>query len=140
MSKKGSKESKLLSRYLKAPMRLLIKAGKFYVTSLTQYSESVGYGIVMGCPTGQLNTLPRSYSVSSTRSGNGDDDLRELVRAASTRSLDSNNRAQSDLVRRQQARQSPKMPRSHSVGIGRIDEDRPCDFDEDIKEIGRAHV
>ncbi|KAB2058280.1 hypothetical protein ES319_A11G225000v1 [Gossypium barbadense] len=87
----------------------------------------------MGCSTGQLNTFPRSYSVSSTRSGNGNDDLRELIRAASTRSLDNNNRVQLDLVRRQKARQSLKMPRSHSVGIGRIDEDRPCDFDEDIK-------
>ncbi|XP_012488252.1 uncharacterized protein LOC105801544 isoform X1 [Gossypium raimondii] len=132
MSKKGSKESKL-SRYLKAPIRFLIKAGEFYVKSLTQYSERVGYGTVMGCSTGQLNTFPRSYSVSTTRSGNGDDDLRELIRAASTRSLDNNNRVQLDLVRRQQARQSLKMPRSHSVGIGRIDEDRPCDFDEDIK-------
>ncbi|MBA0819555.1 hypothetical protein Gohar_022042 [Gossypium harknessii] len=130
MSKKGSKESKL-SRYLKAPIRFLIKSGEFYVKSL--YSERVGYGTVMGCSTGQLNTFPRSYSVSRTRSGNGDDDLRELIRAASTRSLDNNNRVQLDLVRRQQARQSLKMPRSHSVGIGRIDEDRPCDFDEDIK-------
>ncbi|XP_022741293.1 uncharacterized protein LOC111292918 [Durio zibethinus] len=135
MSKKASKESKL-SRYLKAPLRFLIKARDFYIKSMTEYSDRIGYGTVMGCPTGQINTVPRSYSVSSTKSGNGDDDLRELVRAASTRSL--SNKVQLDLHRRQQARLSPttganNMPRSYSVGIGRIDEDKPCDFEEDIK-------
>ncbi|XWS41747.1 hypothetical protein CRYUN_Cryun17cG0109800 [Craigia yunnanensis] len=134
MSKKGSKETKL-SRYLKAPIRILIKARDFYIKSMTEYSDRIGYGTVMGCPTGQVNTLPRSYSVSSTKSGNGDDDLRELIRAASTRSL--GNKVQLDLLKRQQARQSPNtagannMPRSHSVGIGRIDEENPCDFEED---------
>ncbi|XVF61387.1 hypothetical protein PTKIN_Ptkin08bG0125100 [Pterospermum kingtungense] len=131
MSKKGSKENKL-SRYLKAPIRGLLKARDSYVKRMTEYSEGIGYATFMGCPTGQVNsTLPRSYSVSSMKSGNGDDDLRELIRAASTRSL--GNRVQLELLKRQQARQSPtsKMPRSHSVGIGRIDEEKPCDFTED---------
>ncbi|XVE86972.1 hypothetical protein DITRI_Ditri18aG0078800 [Diplodiscus trichospermus] len=134
MSKKGSKESKL-SRYAKAPIRVLIKAKDFYIKSMAEYSERIGYGTVMGCPTVQVNTLPRSYSVSSTKSGNGGDDLRELMRAASTRSL--GNKVQLDLQKRQQAaRQFPNtntraMPRSHSVGIGRIDEEKPCDFEED---------
>ena len=134
MSKKGSKESKL-SKYLKAPIRILIKARDFYIKSMTEYSDRIGYGTVMGCPTGQVNTLPRSCSVSSTKSGNGDDDLRELIRAASTRSL--GNKVQLELLKKQQARQSPNstgaknMPRSHSVGIGRIDEEKHCDFEED---------
>ena len=136
MNKKGCKESKL-RRYLKAPIRILIKARDFYVKSMTEYSDGVGYATVMGCPTGQVNSLPRSCSVGSTKSGNGDDDLRELIRAASTRSL--GNKVQLELLKKQQARQSPNstgaknMPRSHSVGIGRIDEDKPCDFEEDIK-------
>ncbi|XVF59236.1 hypothetical protein PTKIN_Ptkin07bG0259800 [Pterospermum kingtungense] len=95
---------------------------------MTEYSDRVGaYGMVMGCPTatGQVN------SVSS-------DDLRELVRAASTRSL-GNKLVRSELLQRQQARQSPNgsvngannMPRRRSVGIGRIDEDKPYDFEKD---------
>ncbi|XVF59237.1 hypothetical protein PTKIN_Ptkin07bG0260000 [Pterospermum kingtungense] len=141
MSKNGSKESKL-SRYLKAPIRILIKARDFYIKSMTEYSDRIGYGTVMGCPTGQVNTLPRSYSVSSTKSSNRDDDFRELVRAASTRSL--GNKVRSELLQRQQARQSPNstvngannMPRSRSVGIGRIDEDKPCDeFEDDVKVV-----
>ncbi|XWS33471.1 hypothetical protein CRYUN_Cryun22dG0086200 [Craigia yunnanensis] len=136
MSKKRSKESKL-SKYLQATIRILIKARDFYIKSMTEYSDRIRYGTVMGCPTGQVNTLPRSYSVSSTKSGNSEDDLRELIRAASTRS--SGNKVQLELLQRQQAKQSPNstgannMPRSHSVGIERIDEDKPCDFEEDIK-------
>ncbi|KAK8710332.1 hypothetical protein V6N13_145662 [Hibiscus sabdariffa] len=138
MSKRGSKESKL-SRYLKAPIRFLIKAGDFYVKSMTEYSEKVGHGTVLGCPTGHVvNALPRSYSVGSTRSSHADDDFRELLRAASTRHLD-DGKARLDRVQRQQARQSPKMPRSQSVGIGRIDEDKPCDFDADFIKVKPAY-
>lgn len=137
MSKKqGRKESKV-SRYLKAPIRILIKARDFYIKSMTEYSDRIGYGTVMGCPTGQvINTLPRSFSVSSTKSSssNRDDDLRELVRAASARSSLGNNMVQSSelLQRRQQANNNNNnVPRSRSVGIGRIDEDKPCDFEDD---------
>ncbi|XP_022773926.1 uncharacterized protein LOC111316178 [Durio zibethinus] len=150
MSTKGSKESKL-SRYLKAPIRVLVKARDFYMKSMTEYSDRLGYGTVMGCPTGQVNTLPRSYSVGSTKSGDGDDDLKELMRVASTRSL--GNKVKLDLLKRQQARQSPNttvtnnLPRSRSVGIGRIDEEKPCDFEEDHMKVktdgfqrGRSHA
>ncbi|OMP01778.1 hypothetical protein COLO4_11600 [Corchorus olitorius] len=139
-NRKERKESKI-SRILKAPIRVLIKARDFYIKSMTEYSDMVGYGTVLGCPTGQVSTLPRSYSTSSVKSSHGDDDLRELIRAASTRSL--GNKIQLDLQRQQAAaaRRSPNktpggpdnMPRSRSVGIGRIDEDKPCDFEEDVK-------
>ncbi|OMO56437.1 hypothetical protein CCACVL1_26550 [Corchorus capsularis] len=140
-NKKERKESKI-SRILKAPIRILIKARDFYIKSMTEYSDMLGHGTVLGCPTGQVSTLPRSYSTSSVKSSHGDDDLRELIRAASTRSL--GNKIQLDLQRQQAAaaaRQSPNkttggpdnMPRSRSVGIGRIDEDKPCDFEEDVK-------
>ncbi|GMI76870.1 hypothetical protein like AT4G37700 [Hibiscus trionum] len=136
MSKTGSKESKLI-RYLKAPIRFLMKAGDFYVKSMTQYSEQVGYGTLLGCPTGYVNTLPRSYSLGSTKSVSGDDDFRELLRAASTRNLD-DKKAQLDRVR-QQASRSRKMPTSRSVGIRRIDEDKPCYFEEDIIKVKPAY-
>ncbi|XWS29685.1 hypothetical protein CRYUN_Cryun24cG0051400 [Craigia yunnanensis] len=102
---------------------------------MTEYSDGIGYTTVMGCPTGQVNALPRRCSVCTTKSGNGDDDLRELIRAASTRSL--GNKVRLDLLKTQQARQYPNttgannMPRSHRVRIGRIDKEKPCDFEED---------
>ncbi|KAA8531550.1 hypothetical protein F0562_006259 [Nyssa sinensis] len=135
MSKKPSKETRL-SRCLKAPIRLLIKARDFYVQSTSECAGRVGYGTVMGCPTAQISTLPNSFSVNSSKSSNSDEDYRELVRIASTRSL--GNKIELDLLRRQQSRQSPTsgmnvVPRSQSVGIGRIDEDKPCEIEEDIK-------
>ncbi|KAB2036848.1 hypothetical protein ERO13_D03G029900v2 [Gossypium hirsutum] len=126
MSNKVTKESKL-SRYLKAPIRFLIKARDVYIKSMSEYSERIGFGTTMGCPTGQVNALPRSYSVGSTKSINADEDLRELIRAASIRS--SRDKARLDLHRRQPARTGAnRMPRSHSVVIGRINEDKPCEF------------
>ncbi|KAK8673914.1 hypothetical protein V6N13_112223 [Hibiscus sabdariffa] len=128
MSKKGSKAS----RYLKAPMKILIKAREFYIKSMTEYWNQIGYGSVMGCPTptGQLNTLPRSSSASvfPTRQSSSDGNWKKLIRAASTSRLGNN--VQLEILKPQQARQSPRT-RNHSLGIGRIDEDKPCEFEED---------
>ncbi|GLT46822.1 hypothetical protein SLA2020_205520 [Shorea laevis] len=133
--KQGKKESKL-SKCLKLPIRILTRARDFYIKSITECSDWIGHGTTMACPTGHLNTLPRSFSVSSTKSTTGDEDLRELIRAASIRSL--GNKIQADLLQQQQGRQSTDTApyivlRSQSIGIGRIDEDKPCEFGEDIK-------
>ncbi|GLT72289.1 hypothetical protein SLA2020_442390 [Shorea laevis] len=79
--------------------------------------------------------LPKSFSVSSSRCGD-DEDFRELIRAASART--SVDRIDMDLILKQQATQSAMsttagskgLPKSASVGMGKIDEDRPCDFEE----------
>ncbi|KAK4759457.1 hypothetical protein SAY87_022588 [Trapa incisa] len=118
-----SKKQKLIIRLLKAPFQILARAGDFYVRSLTECSGHIG----MVCPTGQvIATLPRSYSVSSSH----DDDFRELVRAASTKSLNS--------VRKHEQRQQQQppplklvLPRSFSSGIGRIDEEKASEFGDE---------
>ncbi|KAJ0040665.1 hypothetical protein Pint_27864 [Pistacia integerrima] len=118
---------------------MLIKARDLYVEGMTDWSEKIALGTAMGCPTGQVNMgLPRSYSVNSSKSSSNNEDMRELIRAASTRSL--GNRTDSDLLQRQvQASKSgsnkKKMPRSFSVGIGRIDEEHACDFEEDDVKV-----
>ncbi|XP_010248357.1 PREDICTED: uncharacterized protein LOC104591250 [Nelumbo nucifera] len=123
----ASNESKLI-RCIKAPLRILRKARDFYVRSMNDCANRVSYGSVMGCPTGTISTLPRSFSVNSSRP-NEDDDLRELIRVASKRSLE--NKIEMELQQQQQM--AGGVPRSFSVGIGRIDEDKPCNFDEDFK-------
>ncbi|KAK8973874.1 hypothetical protein V6N11_013031 [Hibiscus sabdariffa] len=128
MSKKVSRESKL-SRYVKAPIRILMKARDLYIKSMTEYSERISFGTVMGCSTGQVNGLSRCYSVGTTKSRNGDDDLRELIRAASTRSL--RNKARLDLHGKQPGRRYPTTGANQGVGIGRIDEDKPCEFEDE---------
>eukprot|EP00262_Sarcandra_glabra_P004910 TRINITY_DN16149_c0_g1_i1.p1 TRINITY_DN16149_c0_g1~~TRINITY_DN16149_c0_g1_i1.p1 ORF type:complete len:154 (+),score=14.88 TRINITY_DN16149_c0_g1_i1:149-610(+) len=129
MKSTAKRESKL-SRCLKAPIRVLCKARDLYVNSLTGCAGRLNYDTVMGCPVGVVSTLPRSFSNTSSRASE-DEDLRELIRAASQRNL-------VDKLGITNTNVQPKgskgvVPRSFSVGIGRIDEDKPCDFKEDFK-------
>ncbi|KAJ6770925.1 hypothetical protein OIU74_017388 [Salix koriyanagi] len=91
----------------------------------------------MSCPAGNLNNMGRSHSVSSTRSNRFDDDYRELLRAASTRSTTLGRSNNMDVRTRQQyiTHQKPatevtgNMSRSRSAAIGRIDEETACNTD-----------
>ncbi|XP_062011017.1 uncharacterized protein LOC133727453 [Rosa rugosa] len=135
---KSSKGSRF-SRFMKAPIRVLIKARDFYIKSMTECSTRFDYGgMAMGCPTAQVpSALPRSFSTSSVKSSSSsnNDDYRELMRAASARSTFAYNKNMEDLGRKQQINStganSAMMNRSRSVGIGRIDEDKACEFGEE---------
>ncbi|KAG5535483.1 hypothetical protein RHGRI_023300 [Rhododendron griersonianum] len=135
MSKKESRKESKLIRCIKSPIRALGKARDFYVKSMTRWAGKVEYGGVMGgAPTAQVSSLPKSFSVSSSKSSGDDDDLRDLIRAASTRSLES--KVQLELLRRQPAGQAGAVngvvvPRSQSVAIGRIEEDKCYEFEND---------
>ncbi|TQE14363.1 hypothetical protein C1H46_000282 [Malus baccata] len=143
--KKPTKESRL-TKFMKAPLRVLIKARDFYIMSMTECSGRFDYGTVMGCPAAQVpSALPRSFSTSSTKSSTADnEDYRELMRAASARSV--RNKIEFDLARKVQLPRQPPVagvpnaiPRSRSVGIRRIDEDKMCEFDEEEEvKIKRA--
>uniref|UniRef100_A0A0A0KLJ6 Uncharacterized protein n=2 Tax=Cucumis sativus TaxID=3659 RepID=A0A0A0KLJ6_CUCSA len=127
--KKMNKGSKL-SQLARASSRLLSKVRDFYIRSLTDCSNHLDYGMALSGPGGQVPiNLPRSYSVgSSAASSHGGDDYSELLRAASVRSL--GKKVELDL----EARKSPKnVPRSQSVGIGRIDEDKTYEFEDEFK-------
>ncbi|CAL5197810.1 unnamed protein product [Lathyrus oleraceus] len=119
MTNKANSKGSKLSRYMKAPLRFMIKVRDMYVNGMIQCSRDLAYvdQTAMGCPT-QFYSLPRSFSVSSTTS---DEDFKELVRVASRTVRDEN------LVE--------VVSRSRSVGIGRIDEDKVYEFggDDDIK-------
>ncbi|EHA8588538.1 hypothetical protein COCNU_scaffold005702G000020 [Cocos nucifera] len=99
---------------------MLCRARDLYVRSLTGCAGRVQCGAAIGYPT--FASVPRSFSVGSARTSSSDDDLRELIRAASQGRAGSLN-----------ARGCSVVPRSQSVAIGRIDEDQPCDFDEDVR-------
>ncbi|KAG6409228.1 hypothetical protein SASPL_132262 [Salvia splendens] len=80
--------------------------------------------------------LPRSFSTSSSASRDDDADYRELVRAASARTIGVNN-LDAYIKQERKAKPGPPRalpPRSASVAMGRIDEERPSGFfGEDIK-------
>ncbi|PSS31499.1 Arrestin domain-containing protein [Actinidia chinensis var. chinensis] len=118
-------------RIITLPIRVLSRAKDLYVKSMVDCADRVSYGAVMGVGSGQVSSLPKSFSVGSGRSSDNED-LRELIRAASTRSFGS--RVETDLYLQSQMRRpttaAAVVPRSCSVGMGRIDEDGPCDFGE----------
>lgn len=141
MSTKASKESSKFTRCIKAPIRILTRARDFYIKSMSDCAANVStYGSVsvIGCPTPQVpSSLPKSFSVGSSATSSNDDDFSELMRVASTRSL--GKKIELEAFRQQQSRKQLPMggiavvPRSHTVAIGRIDEDKACEFGEDIK-------
>ncbi|KAL5198672.1 hypothetical protein ABZP36_002184 [Zizania latifolia] len=121
---RGGSGGKLVSWLWRAPRRALGRARDFYVRSLTGCAghlpadAAFGYGY----PSFAAAAAPMSRNdsfASSRRSGGGcDDDMRELIRAASQR-----------LVAEAAAAAEPAtVPRSQSVAMARIDEDRPCEF------------
>ncbi|KAL1344952.1 hypothetical protein HN51_018753 [Arachis hypogaea] len=137
MRNKGGQNK--LVRIITTPIRVLGKAKDMYVRSITQCGYSVSYGNT-GDAAGRFQAgLPRSYSAATSMSGAGSEDYAELVRAASARTM--GNRIDVDLVLKlqQEARgrgqsqsqsQPVGLPKSVSVGMGRIDEDKPFDLNE----------
>ncbi|CAA7035907.1 unnamed protein product [Microthlaspi erraticum] len=87
MSKK--KETKL-SKYMKAPIKMVTKARDLYIRSMNQLSSHDLGGMSFGLPTAcHVSALPRSFSASHTHTQSSARDkehrLAELVRTASAR-------------------------------------------------------
>lgn len=132
MAKKDGKETKF-ARYIKAPVRVLTKARDFYVRTMSDWAERGDYGSAGGY---SVNTP--FYDPPATTQNH--EDLTVLVRAVSARNL--SKRAQSEILRRPRhdavaSRRSLRWTRS--VGIGRIEEDKPCEFGEDVT-VETRHV
>ncbi|XP_074577670.1 uncharacterized protein LOC141834121 [Curcuma longa] len=113
----GAAASRLISRCVKAPVRVLSRACDLYVRGITSCGTKMSYGGAVGF--GQQAMLPRSFSVQSGRSSvSGDEDFRDLVMAAKGTPPPP---------------QPAVVPRSRTVAIGRIDEDKPCVFEDDLR-------
>ncbi|CAL0319058.1 unnamed protein product [Lupinus luteus] len=134
MGNSGQNQNKFL-RIITTPFRALVKARDIYVKSITTCGNNMNYSNPVD-PAGRFSTLPRSYSVATSRSGNNED-FAELMRAASARTLV--NRIDVDnLVLKQKQEQNMSrehvgangLPKSTSVGMARIDEDMACDSGE----------
>ncbi|CAH9108713.1 unnamed protein product [Cuscuta epithymum] len=80
-------KSNMESELIQAPIRALKRARDFYIRGLWDCSGKLGPGAgnLMGCPAPPppLSTMPRSFSELTS----GDEDLRELIRVSSRRSL-----------------------------------------------------
>ncbi|XP_057774857.1 uncharacterized protein LOC130993837 [Salvia miltiorrhiza] len=130
-----ARQKNMFVRIISSPYRALCRARDLYVRSMLDCASSNAIGLQSSS---QGGTLPRSFSVASSRSHHDDDaDYRELVRAASARSIGGSGvDLHAYLKQERKAKAGPRAlpPRSISVAMGRIDEDRPIGyFGEDIK-------
>ncbi|OAY23054.1 uncharacterized protein LOC110605995 [Manihot esculenta] len=129
MGAKGHSQNKFM-RIVTIPIKVLGKARDLYVKSMTGCAARASCGHSMSLPNGQL---PKSYSMGSSMS-NDNDDFRELIRAASVRSLGHKNEV--DMLLQQMKQKSEQLPKSCSVGMGfmgRIDEEKASE------EEGSSH-
>ncbi|XP_042005627.1 uncharacterized protein LOC121754311 [Salvia splendens] len=133
MNKKAKKQNQFV-RIITTPYRALCKARDFYVRNMLDCANSNAIGLQSSGQGGPA--LPRSFSTSSSASRDDDADYRELVRAASARTIGVNN-LDAYIKQERKAKPGPPRalpPRSASVAMGRIDEERPSGFfGEDIK-------
>ncbi|XP_022748848.1 uncharacterized protein LOC111298383 [Durio zibethinus] len=129
MSKPMSKaelQSKL-RHYMSKPKRALHKARDFYVKRMEECASKVGYGGVIGCPAPpQVSRLPRSFSVNYSKPNNEEKFMNYLEVMSKKRSMES-------ILQEEEMKDAyGGLKRSYScVGLARIDEDKPCYFEED---------
>lgn len=161
MRTKGN-QSKLM-KIITMPARVLKKGKDMYIRSMMDFAQKPRYSSSTKAPlkTGQaVSGLPKSFStsVTTTRSTNYEenDDLRELIRANTTTrnnnsmSLDVEGYLKQIIEEQKLSRQklyndhsvnqninsklAKGVPRSRSVGLGRIDEGKASEFDEEEEE------
>ncbi|KAL4333932.1 hypothetical protein GQ457_07G020910 [Hibiscus cannabinus] len=123
------KSSNKFFQCLKAPFRALRRARDGYIRILTSCASSIRHGQCPSHYAGQYYELPRSFSEGSSATSNVEEEgvLREPSRAASVTS--SSCEDETDMFSPKQLR---RMMRSRGLpkNMGRIDEDKPCVFED----------
>ncbi|KAL0377927.1 UNVERIFIED_CONTAM: hypothetical protein Sradi_3098200 [Sesamum radiatum] len=137
-SKRVIRNESRFMRYMKGPIRVLARVRDLYVQSMTGCGGHVSYGNAMGCPTPQIPKLPKSFSSSHINYRTAEEELRELIRLASTRNLTGKIEAELLRSKRPPSQGVAAVTRSHTVAFGRIDEDRAVEFgdEEDVGLLG----
>lgn len=116
-------ESKL-SHYIKAPVRALRHARDAYESSMAGIA---GKAQLRGPFAGAAAPRSRGFGGAHSHSGSSsENELNELIRAACKSKMRS-------IPIKSAEGGGTAVARSHSVATMRIDEDRPCCFEEDLK-------
>ncbi|XVE49351.1 hypothetical protein DITRI_Ditri01bG0076500 [Diplodiscus trichospermus] len=121
-----------LRHCMSKPMRALHKARDFYVKSMEECASKVGYGGVMGCPAApQVSRLPKSFSFNYSKPNNEEKFMNFLEAMSKKISMESNLEEEETRHAMKDEHFGLKRSFSTSVALARIDEDKPCYFEED---------
>ncbi|XP_059650057.1 uncharacterized protein LOC132295794 [Cornus florida] len=131
MTTKANKQSKLM-QYITTPFRIIGMTRDFYTKTMFDCAGRIGEGSVVACHTAQVSHIPTKFDVYLSNVKKEDDHVRELLRAVPNKRELDGRIMESNVPQGQPAGMG--CGRSYSVGvgrIGRIDEDKSCDFEED---------
>lgn len=134
------KKQNKLKNVILAPFR---KAKNFYLRGMEDLAGRVGQGGGFGGPTAQVPTVPRSFSVRSSKGTEDDEDYTELLRSVSKRNAERLRTAGMGVGGPSNGNGTGLgAMRSYSVGIGKIgkiEEDKPCNKFEDVNRAEVAY-
>lgn len=132
MKSKGKKKTKFM-QIMSSPVVLLSKARDSYINSFNGCVNDVGRGGAVVCLVSHVSHMPKNFSCGSFKS-RGDEKLTEMLREATCKRI-TGSEAGLNLQRQTEVIEATAMGKSYSVGvgkIGRIDEDKPCSFEENL--------
>ncbi|KAE8716715.1 Detected protein of unknown function [Hibiscus syriacus] len=129
-----------LRHYMSKPVRALHRARDFYVKSLEDCASKVGgHDGLLGCPAPQVSRLPKSFNFNYSKSNNDEKFMNFLETMSKKRSMESDVQEREEEPRHVEDRHGG-FNRSYSTiaGLGRIDEDEPCYFEEEDAVYARS--
>ncbi|KAF8045799.1 hypothetical protein N665_4392s0001 [Sinapis alba] len=132
----STKKESRLRKYIKVPIKILVKARELYIQSMNQLSShDLGGAMSLGIPVCSLSSLPRSHSQNSARAI--EDRVAELVRSASARSTTVNDARHGPSTKFRKAKSVRSCDDHHR--FERIDETSPLiSFGSNHKMIQRS--
>ncbi|GLU09028.1 hypothetical protein SLE2022_259080 [Rubroshorea leprosula] len=84
---KANKQREVM-KIIVAPIKILSKARDFHMKGMEDCAGRLGNSGVMGGAAVHVSQSPQSFSVKSLKSSDGDEEFRELLRAASKRAME----------------------------------------------------
>lgn len=122
-----------LRHYINAPKRFLRRARDLYVDSLVSIDSKVGSANIITCPTPNTSHMPKNYSSNTMK--DDEERLEEMYRSICSKY--NGNRVESDRggCLRDKGSGYGAIDRSYSIALGKIgtiDEDEPCEFQENV--------
>ncbi|KAL7142425.1 hypothetical protein ABFS83_08G122900 [Erythranthe nasuta] len=131
-----TKQSRL-RHYIGAPKKFLQKARDLYVDTMLDVEGNFASANILVCPVTNISNLPKGYGGQNSKkmTDNTDNYLEELYQSICRKYNWRNIKKSDSTVRGREISGYGVMGRSYSIALGKIgtiDEEEPCDFQENV--------